>query len=104
MNHKIGIGIGLVILAFVALYRFLPERHTVYTAEATVVLLRDEPTPVEEVKEKNKIEDSDLTQESVMESARVIQGIEKTLKERSGSHMIKKVEPDDGGTTDTAAE
>jgi len=93
MNHKIGIVIGLVILALVALYKFLEERHTVYTSEATVVLLRDEPTPDKEVKEKNEVEDSELTEESVMESARIIQGIEKTLNDRSDSRIIKEVEP-----------
>ena len=71
--HKIGISIGLLALAFVALYRFLPVKETHYTAEATVELIRVEPASVDESKEEKVIDEESNDHSAPEKQAKVEQ-------------------------------
>ena len=71
--HKIGIGVGLVILALVALYRIVPVKEPNYTAEVTVELIRVDPESLDKAEEKviegESKDDSTLGKQAKVEPA-----------------------------------
>jgi len=54
--HRIGIAIGLLVLALVAIYKFWPKNEPHYTAEATIELIRVDPASLGEEEKENEIE------------------------------------------------